>query len=105
MQFSNLTKPELEHIIEHANFTEDEKTVFIMLTKGKTITEIAQRINACNRTVNRRITKIKAKINKIGGCGYDSNNDTEWQGNQPRRCSSPTRNTETDSRVSKLTEQ
>lgn len=105
MQFSNLTKPELENIIEHANFTEEEEKIFILRTKGKTITEIAQKVNECNRTVYRRIRKIKAKINKIGGCGYDSNNDTEWQGNKSRRCSSPTRNIETDSRTGKLTEQ
>ena len=67
MRFSELTRPELESIIENANFTEDELVVFKMLTKGKTITEIAQKTNACNRTVCRRIEKIKSKINRIGG--------------------------------------
>ena len=43
MRFSELTRPELESIIENANFTEDELVVFKMLTKGKTITEIAQK--------------------------------------------------------------
>lgn len=67
LRFSELTRPELESIIENANFTEDELVVFKMLTKGKTITEIAQKTNACNRTVSRRIEKIKSKINRIGG--------------------------------------
>lgn len=67
MRFSELTRQELESIIENANFTEDELVVFKMLTKGKTITEIAQKTNACNRTVSRRIEKIKSKINRIGG--------------------------------------
>lgn len=67
LRFSELTRPELESIIENANFTEEELVVFKMLTKGKTITEIAQKTNACNRTVSRRIEKIKSKINRIGG--------------------------------------
>ena len=58
MRFSELTRPELESIIESANFTEEELIVFKMLTKGKTITEIAQKTNACNRTVSRRIEKM-----------------------------------------------
>lgn len=61
MRFSQLTRPELESIIENANFTEDELVVFKMLAKGKTITEIAQKTNACNRTVSRRIEKNKIK--------------------------------------------
>lgn len=67
MRFSELTRPELESIIENANFTEEELIVFKMLTKGKTITEIAQKTNACNRTVSRRIKNIKSKIHRIGG--------------------------------------
>lgn len=77
MQFSKLVKPELEQIIENANFTDEEEVVFLLLTKGKSITEIAQRINTCNRTVNRRITQIKAKINRIGGYGYDGDCNTK----------------------------
>ncbi len=67
MKLSKLTKPELEHIINNANFTEEEFEVFKLLTKGKTITEIAQQVSVCNRTVNRRISKIMSKINKLEG--------------------------------------
>ena len=28
MKFSKLTKPELEHIIENANFTDDDEEIF-----------------------------------------------------------------------------
>lgn len=53
MKLSKLTKPELEEIFRNANFTEEEEKVFKMLSCGKTITETAQKINVCDRTVNR----------------------------------------------------
>jgi DNA-binding NarL/FixJ family response regulator len=67
MKLSKLTKPELEEILENANLTEDEQIVFDLLSKGKTITEISLEISVCERTVNRRIQKIKNKINRLEG--------------------------------------
>ena len=67
MKLSKLTKPELEEILENANLTEDEQIVFDLLSKGKTITEISLEISVCERTVNRRIHKIKNKINRLEG--------------------------------------
>lgn len=67
MKLSKLTKPELDAIINNANFTEEEIEVFKLLARGKTITEIAQQVSVCNRTVNRRIKKIKSKISRLEG--------------------------------------
>lgn len=67
MRLSKLTKPELEEILENANLTEDEQIVFDLLSKGKTITQISLEISVCERTVNRRILKIKNKINRLEG--------------------------------------
>lgn len=67
MKFSELTKPELEHIIENANFTEEELRIFKLLSQGRNITEIAMRLSVCDRTVNRKINKIKSKISKLEG--------------------------------------
>ncbi len=67
MKLSKLTKPELEEILENANLTEDEQIVFDLLSKGKTITQISLEISVCERTVNRRILKIKNKINRLEG--------------------------------------
>jgi DNA-binding NarL/FixJ family response regulator len=61
MKLSKLTKPELDEIFRNANFTEEEEQVFKMLSCGKTITETAQKINVCDRTVN-RISKMLNKI-------------------------------------------
>nr|DAQ23233.1 MAG TPA: response regulator [Bacteriophage sp.] len=67
MKLSKLTKPELDAIINNANFTEEEENIFKLLSRGKTITEIAERVSVCNRTVNRRIKKIKSKISRLEG--------------------------------------
>ena len=52
MKLSQLTKPELDKILQNANFTKDEEEIFLMLSKGKSITEIAYSLNLCNRSVN-----------------------------------------------------
>lgn len=65
MKFSKLTKPELDNIISNANFTDDEKTVFLFLSKGKTIKEIAQKMSVCSRTVNRIIVRVNEKVYKL----------------------------------------
>lgn len=65
MKLSRLTKPELEQIFQNANFTEDEEAVFKLLSRGKTITEIAQKINVCDRTVNRIAKKVYEKIDRL----------------------------------------
>ena len=65
MKFSKLIKPELEKIIENANFTDEEEQIFKMLSEGKTITEIAIKISVCERTINRKISKIKEIISRL----------------------------------------
>lgn len=65
MKFSELTKPELEKIKENANFTDEELRIFKLLSQDKSITDIAVRMSASNRTINRKISKIKQKISKL----------------------------------------
>ena len=67
MKFSELTKPELDTILENANFTEEEEDIFKLLSRGKSIIEIAEHIMICERTVNRKVIKIKNKIGKLEG--------------------------------------
>lgn len=73
MKLSKLTKPELDEIRKNANFTEDEEKVFNMLSVGKTITEIAQKICVCDRTVNRISKRIFKKIDRLEGINGKSN--------------------------------
>ena len=44
MKFSKLTKPELEVIIENANFTEQEEEIFSLLARGFIPKEISMKI-------------------------------------------------------------
>ena len=62
-----MTKPEVDYLLDNGNFTDDETEIFEMLTKGRTITEIAIQMCVSERTVDRRVKKIKHKILRIGG--------------------------------------
>ena len=62
MKLSKLTKPELEKILENANFTKEEEIIFLMLSKGKSLEEISAKTFLPIATVNRRVRNIKDKI-------------------------------------------
>lgn len=66
MKFSELTKPELDFILQYANLTSEEIEIFKLLSREKSIIEIAEQMMICERTVNRKAAKIKEKINKLG---------------------------------------
>ena len=67
MKFSKLTKPELEVIIENANFTEQEEEIFSLLARGFIPKEISMEICIPLRTVERRIFDIKRKVKRLEG--------------------------------------
>lgn len=65
MKLHRLTQSKLDDYKLRSNFTEDEEITFDMLSKGKTINEIATRLSVSTRTVDRRIADIKSKINQL----------------------------------------
>lgn len=65
LALSRMTKPELEKILQNANFTQDEESVFWLLARGKAITEISQLENVSERTVNRKIKDIRLKVSRL----------------------------------------
>lgn len=65
LALSKMTRPELEKILENANFTQDEENVFWLLARGKTITEISQLESVSERTVNRKIKDIRLKVSRL----------------------------------------
>lgn len=67
MRLSALTKPEVEFFRENGNFTDDERKVFDMLTRGKTYTEMAIEMCVSESTIDRRVKQIKHKLLRIGG--------------------------------------
>lgn len=70
---STLTKPELEEIENKANFSDEEKTIYYMLSKKKSLTEISINNQISISTLKRRINSIKWKVGKI----YENNNHSK----------------------------
>lgn len=64
MKFSELTKPELDIILENANFTEEEEEIFKLLAIDKSLEEISQRFLLSKTTVSRRVKDIKIKVER-----------------------------------------
>ena len=64
MKFSELTKPELDEIIENANFTEEELRIFKLLVGNMSLEQISQRLMLSKATVSRRVKDIKIKIER-----------------------------------------
>lgn len=66
MNLTVYTKSRLQEMEEELNLTDDELTVFHMLSKGKSIKEISMRIGLSTRAVDHRISAIRLKMRKIG---------------------------------------
>ncbi|MBQ2349703.1 MAG: HTH domain-containing protein [Cytophagales bacterium] len=64
----DFTTPELEYILNNANFTVEQEEIFKMLTSkyGRaSIVNIAMKMNMSESTVKRRIKQIKSKILRL----------------------------------------
>ena len=64
----DFTKPELNYILENANFTEEQEKIFNMLTSKygrQSIVYISMNMNMSESTVKRRIKQIKKKILRL----------------------------------------
>lgn len=64
----DFTKPELDYILNNANFTIEQEQIFKMLTSkyGRaSIVYIAMKMNMSESTVKRRIKQIKSKILRL----------------------------------------
>lgn len=64
----DFTKPELDYILENANFTMEQEEIFKMLTSKygrQSIVNIAIKMNMSESTVKRRIKQIKNKILRL----------------------------------------
>lgn len=61
----DLTKPELNHICELANFTEREEELFWLRAGGTTHEECAEIMNFSDSTIKRTNKKMIAKIMRV----------------------------------------
>ena len=68
VNYSKLTKPELEKLLENANFTAEEEQIFRFLFRGYSKKEISMKMCLSLRTVERRVREIKKKTGgDVGG--------------------------------------
>lgn len=61
----DFTQPEIDYILEKANFTDDEKTLFLLRNKQHSIEECAEIMNCSTSTVSRRIKAVYRKLDKV----------------------------------------
>ena len=59
------TKEEYEELKEKLMLNEELSTILEMKIKGCSIIEISMKLNLSERTVNRRINKLKKKIIRV----------------------------------------
>ena len=62
---SGLTKPELEHLMEQLNLTDDEEMVFLQLSKGRSKTCAADNCKVSISTIDNRIRDINRKLHRL----------------------------------------
>ena len=60
----DFTRTEYEYFIHECPFTDDEKEVFDLRRKGKSIVAISLELNMSESTVSRRIKSITKKVKK-----------------------------------------
>lgn len=62
---SMLTTPELKHIKTELNLTDEENLIFDCLSRKQSINEMSMILRMSTRTVDRYISRIKQKLNKL----------------------------------------
>lgn len=62
MKFSGLTKPELDEIIENANFTDEELRIFKLLVGNMSLEQVSQRLMYIRQLL---MNLIKSTINAV----------------------------------------
>lgn len=62
---TEFTEPECERFRRECNFTDEERAVFDLRVKARSIIEIQGALNMSESTVSRRIRNIKRKIHKV----------------------------------------
>ena len=61
----DFTRTEYEYFLSECPFTDEEKQVFDLRRKGKSIVQISFELNVSQSTVSRRIKSITKKVKKV----------------------------------------
>ena len=62
---SGLTRPECDFFRRQCNFTDEERAVFDLRVRGRSLVEVQQALSMSSSMVDRRVRNIKAKIYKV----------------------------------------
>ena len=62
---TEFTESECERFRRECNFSDEERAVFDLRVRSRSIIEIPEALNMSESTVNRRIRNIKRKIYKV----------------------------------------
>lgn len=65
MKLCKCVKSEINYYIKECSFTDEELRIFIMLSKGKSIIEISEKLSVSESTVNRRVKNIMSKVMEV----------------------------------------
>lgn len=65
MKLCKCVKSEINYYIKECSFTDEELRIFIMLSKGKSIIEISEKLSVSESTVNRRVKSIMSKVMEV----------------------------------------
>lgn len=63
--FRELTKPEIDYLLENCNFTEDEEIYFLKRTKDHSNASIAIELNCSEAQVSKLAKRVKDKIKRV----------------------------------------
>lgn len=74
-----IAKSELDYYRQHINFTHEEEIVFDMLSKGKSIKEIADKLNTSESTIGRRSRNVRRKLEECMDRGKVVNSIPVWE--------------------------
>lgn len=64
---SSLLRPEVDSLYENCGFIQEDIDILEMIRHRKTYVQIADKMGYSQRTVGRRVRKMKEKIMKVGG--------------------------------------
>ena len=65
LKIPDFTKPEIEYILENANFTRQEEELFRLRNEEYSLEECAELMNVSTATVSRINKRMKNKIMRI----------------------------------------
>lgn len=63
MDWGKFSRSYMRFMLDDVYLTEDEEMIYHLLLRGKTIVQIADKMNLSTRTIDRRIRKLKDKLN------------------------------------------